>query len=92
MTTAIYDFDKDLVEYFDFTVRGFKYRVKMLNTEEMSELKKIQEDEQKSQDFLNQFITPLSPEAPSFTEISKKMISPQWNRFQAMIKAEFSAS
>lgn len=92
MTNAVYDFDKDLTEYFEFTVRGFKYRVQHLNTEQMAQLKEIQADDKKSQEFLGQFITPVAPEAPSFAEVSKKMIAPQWNRFQAMIKTEFSAS
>ncbi len=92
MTNTVYDFDKDLNEYFEFTVRGIKYRFQQLNTDEMAKLKELEKDEVGSKDFLNQFITPVTPGDPTFGEISKKMIAPQWNRFQAMIKTEFSAS
>lgn len=90
MTNKIHNLDESVSEYFEFVIKGHTYRFQHLNTEEVAELKKVSDDEEKTKEYMYKFILPVSKDAPSFEEISKKMISPQWARFREMITTEFS--
>jgi hypothetical protein len=91
MDNKIHDLDEGLVEYFDFKLFGHTYRFKQLNTEEVKEMTAMGSDEtgDKLQEYLYRFITPVSPNAPEFMEISKKMTLPHLKKFNQMIKQEF---
>lgn len=81
-----------VAEYFEFIVKGHNYRFRHMNTEELEGLKAIEKDDQKSKEYLYSFITRVNETSPEFSEIAKKMITPQWVRFRKMIETEFSGS
>lgn len=45
-------------------------------------------DSGKVKEFLYQFITKEEEASPDFPEAAKKMIAPQWTKFNAMLKKE----
>jgi hypothetical protein len=107
--SKIHNLDEGVRETFDFVVKGFTYRFRQLNTEEMQEFRslakklsklsllseneEIEKEEEKAEEELNEFlykfISSVSDKAPAFKEIQKKMLQPQWTKFQDMIEAEF---
>lgn len=89
MTETIHNLDEGVQEYFEFSVKGHVYRFRHLNTEEVHELMKLSGEELEKH--IYQFITKVNPESPDFTEISKKMITPEWANFKKMITSEFGA-
>ena len=85
---AIHNLDDQVQEYFDFTVLGNKYRFRHMTTDEVDEWSKLS-DPQKSKEYLFKFIDKVDQNSPDFSEISKKMITPHWLHFNAMVKVEF---
>lgn len=90
MDNQIHNLDESVVEYFDFIVKGHKYRFQHMTTEEMAEMKKLSGDEEKARDYMFKFISKTDEASPDFIEVSKQMITPQWVKFFAMIKVEFN--
>lgn len=90
MATTPYNIDAEQ-EYFEFSVYKHTYKFQHLNSEELAELTTIKDDNIKSMDFLNKFITPVSEGAPAFNEIAKKFIAPNWKKFREMLEAEMGA-
>ncbi len=86
--SKIHDLDQNVEESFIFRVRGYEYIFKQPNTEELEEIQDLGDDEKKLKKFLFNFITPRDSKTPSFKDISKKMIAPQWLAFRDMIKSE----
>lgn len=74
-------------ESFEFVLKGHTYKFRHLTTEEIQELGKLK-DEAKLTEYLYQFITPSSENAPEFSELAKNMIAPQWSMFRKMIQSE----
>lgn len=85
----IHNLDEQVQEYFEFIVKGHKYKFRHMTTEEIEELRKIEDNEEKSKEFLYSFITKEEETAPEFPEVAKDMITPHWIRFREMIKTEF---
>lgn len=90
MDSKVYNLDEGIQEYFEFIIKGNKYKFRHLNTEEMEKFRVISEDEEKAKTFLYDFISKESDEAPDFSEVAKKMITPQWVKFRKMLLAEMS--
>ncbi len=88
----IHNLDESVQEYFDFIVKGHTYRFRHMNTVEAEEMKKIEAkgDEKKQTKYLYKFITPIEEKSPSFEEISKQMIAPQWIKFRKMVTEEYA--
>jgi hypothetical protein len=88
--------DEGLQEHFDFVLGGHTYHFRHLNTEEIEQMSRLNKrmDEEKDVDssemknFLFQFVTKDKEDAPDFQEAAKKMIAPQWMKFNAMLKKE----
>ena len=91
MAHPIHNLDIDVAEYFEFIIKGHSYRFRHLNTEEVESMKSFESDEEKTKDYLFNFISKVNDDAPDFKEVAKKMITPQWVKFREMIKAEFSS-
>lgn len=89
MTNNHFDLDDSVREYFEFSVKGHKYRFNHMTTDEVEELKKLGDDDVKTKELLFKFISKVDPKSPSFKEISKKMIVPHWVNFRKMIETEF---
>lgn len=86
-----HNLDTDVTEYFEFKIFGHIYKFRYLTTAETEEFQtKATAGRQEFEAFLYQFISPVSPNAPDFKTLAKKMIIPQWRNFTTMIKAEFS--
>lgn len=85
----IHNLDESVNEYFEFIVRGYKYKFNHPNTEQLDELRKLGNDEEKSRQFLFKFIEKIDPKAPNFKDISKSMIAPHWVLFKKMMISEF---
>jgi hypothetical protein len=83
-----YNLDENLVEYFQFTLFGNLYNFRYMNTLEAEKMIEVQDDPEKSKEYLMSFIKPVDEKAESFQEASKKMILPQWTKFAEMIKSE----
>lgn len=83
--------DKDVAEYFTFSIRGHEYRFRYLTMPELEKMKEIESDEAKSRAYLFSFISKVNESSPDFEEVQKTMLAPHWLRFRDMIKAEFSA-
>jgi hypothetical protein len=90
MDNKIHDLDEGIVEYFDFKLFGHIYRFKQLNSDEIDMIRTFSEDGEKIQKYLYEFITKVDPNSPDFSEVAKKMTIPHLQKFQKMIKAEFS--
>lgn len=91
MANQIHNLDEGVQEYFEFILKGHKYRFAHLNTEQLEELQKISDsDEDKQKDFFYKFITKVDDSSPDFADISKQMIAPHWIRFRKMVETEFS--
>jgi len=88
MANKIHNLDEAVVEFFDFIIKGHTYRFRHMNTEEMTEMKTLVGDEEKTKDYLFKFISKIDDSSPEFTEIAKKMLSPHWNKFAEMLKSE----
>lgn len=89
----MHDLDIDIQEYFEFQVRGFKYKFRQPTTEEMQLFAKLDSTEDESAKgfvFLYQFITPID-DAPAFEEVAKTMLLPHWRKFREMIETELGA-
>jgi hypothetical protein len=84
----IHNLDESIVESFEFIVKGYKYKFRQPNTEELEELAKLGSDEKKSQEFLFSFISKVDESSPEFPEVAKKMIAPHWVAFRKMIQSE----
>lgn len=89
-TDQIYNLDDSVVEYFDFIVKGHKYRFRHMTTEEMEKLKLVEKDSDKMTAYLYQFITKVDEGAPDFSETAKQMITPHWVAFRKMIEAQYN--
>ena len=85
----VHNLDENIRESFDFVVKGHTYSFKQLNTEEMSEMRSLKGGDGLLEKFLYKFITPIDDKSPQFSDIAKKMISPQWTKFTEMVEAEF---
>lgn len=92
MATPLYNLDENIYEYFEFIVKGHRYKFRQLNTEELKELQTLAKgnDEDKIQEYLFQFITKVDADTPEFPEIAKKMITKQWIKFRKMLVSEMS--
>lgn len=86
-----HNLDEQIVEYFDFILKGHTYRFRHLTIEELEKVQELKDNEKELRLYLFQFIDKVNPESPDFPEIAKKMIAPQWMKFAEMLKAEFSA-
>ena len=61
----IHNLDEQVQEYFEFIVKGHKYKFRHMTTEEIEELRKIEDNEEKSKEFLYSFITKEEETAPN---------------------------
>ncbi len=88
-----YNLSDGIEESFEFNIKGHNYLLKYLTTEEFDEMNKIigENDSEKLNVFLEQFITKKDPASPSFTEVQRKMIAPEWKNFRKMIAEEFGS-
>lgn len=91
MPTTPYNLD-DVQEHFEFKAGGHIYKFKHMTTEELQEFVNIKDDNDKSMDYILQFITKVDESAPDFKEVYKKFITPQIVKFQEMIKTEFGGN
>lgn len=82
----LHNLDEGITEYFEFILKGFTYRFKYPNTEELEELRKAKENE--GNDILFGFITKVDEKTPDFKELQKKMTVVHWKRFRQMISKE----
>lgn len=87
----VHNLDDSVQEFFEFKVNGYLYRFKHLNSEEVEELQKMDQDLPKIQSFFIKYITKVDEKSPDFSEVMKKMIIPQWRNFRKMISTEFGA-
>lgn len=79
----------EVQQYFEFIANGHTYRFRYMTVEEAEEMQKLSEDDAKVRDFLYSFISKVDETAPDFSDVAKKMITPQWIRFRKMIETEF---
>lgn len=91
MPNAPYNLD-EVQEYFQFTAGGKVYKFKHLTTEELQEFVNMKDDNEKSTEYMMQFISSDDPDAPPFKEVYKKFITPQLVKFQEMIRTEFGGN
>lgn len=89
MNNKIHNLDEGVVEYFEFIVKGYKFKFRQLTTEEMETLRDFKDDEEKVKEYLYSFITRTDESSPEFSEVAKKMFPTQWNKFRSMLEAEF---
>lgn len=87
----VHDLDDSVLEYFEFRLKGHIYRFRHMNTDEAEELQKLENDEEKSKQFIFGFITKVDPNSPDFSDLAKQMIIPHWRRFRKMIEVEMNA-
>lgn len=87
MTQTAYNLSEDVREYFEFEIKGHIYQFRHLNSNEMEEMKKLDQD--KLTEHLFKFITKKNPDSPDFSETSKLMIMPEWANFKKMMSTEF---
>ena len=87
-----HNLDQGVEEYFDFILKGHKYRFRHFNTDEMEEMQKLGKDDKKARAFLYKAITKLDEDAPDFPDTAKEMTVPHWRRFWEMIKEEMSVA
>lgn len=90
MDSKVYNLDEGIQEYFEFIIKGNKYKFRHLNTEEMEKFRDVAEDEEKAKTFLFDFISKENEDSPDFSEIAKQMIAPQWIKFRKMLFSEMS--
>ena len=90
MTQKMHNLDENVNEYFDFQVKGFTYRFRHMTMEEIEKMKEYENDEQKTRQYLFNFISKVDETSPDFIETSKLMTVPHWIAFREMIKAEFT--
>lgn len=88
MVSQPYNLDQDVQESFKFTLGGFTYIFKHLNTEQMDELLEFRSDPKKFIDYVVEFISPEDPKAPPFKEARLKMLAPHIKNFNKMLIAE----
>jgi hypothetical protein len=89
MSNIVHNLDDSVDEYFEFILKGHKYKFRHLNTEEMQDFIKLKDDEEKAKKELFKFIEPVDSKDPSFEEVSKTMLVPHWKKFYEMIQVEF---
>lgn len=90
MTNQPYNLD-DATEFFEFTLKGNKYKMRYPTTEEVEKAQKDQgkdQDPQKIQEWMFSFIEPVD-DAPDFKGELKKSSVKVLTRFNQMIEAEF---
>lgn len=86
-----HNLDESVQEYFEFTLFGKRYKFRHLNTSEAEELqKKTGSDTESFKIFLTQFVSKVDQDAPEFSDVVGKMITPHWRNFNKMIKEEFA--
>lgn len=91
MTDKPYSLDT-VSEYIEFIVGGKNYRLKHLTTEEQDELQTLQQENPiKAREFLYRFISPVNEADPQFSEVAKKMTTPQWIKFSQMLQSEYKS-
>lgn len=91
MSTTPYNLDADQ-EYFEFVLKGHKYKFRYMTMEETQGMASIAGDKDASQqvlEYLYQFISSDEPDAPDFKEASKNFLTTQWNKFFEMLGTEF---
>lgn len=85
---ALFDLDKDVREFVEFTLKGKKYRLQELTTEQVEELsKKSSEPDVNVYQLWSPYITKVDEDAPEFSEVSRKMTMGNWANFNKMIKS-----
>lgn len=82
-----YNLDDDVRESFEFTIKGHTYQFRQLTTEEIDAFQKMTGDKE-IREHLYQFVSPISKDAPAFTEMAKQMLAPHWKNFIIMVKTE----
>lgn len=83
-----HNLDEGVVEYFEFIVKGHKYRFKQPNTEETKEFGTFKDDPERALTVLSRFISKVDETSPDFEETAKQMTNPHWKRFNEMISEE----
>lgn len=87
MDAKVYNFDESLSEYFEFVIKGHRYKFKYPTVEEMKEGTSKPTNEETAEYFYN-FITKIDDTSPNFTDVANQMTSPQLRMFTEMIKTE----
>ena len=83
-----YNLDDGVVEYFEFIVKGHKYRFKYPTTEESAKFRGLKDSVKAGKKIMAEFISKVDEGSPSFEEISKTMTVPYWRKFNEMIATE----
>lgn len=87
-----YDLTKDVAEYFEFTIKEHRYRMRYPNVEETLEADKLKDDPLKSGEWVYKFIEKVSDDAPDIGELLAHSSVKVLNNFTAMVKKEFEPS
>lgn len=91
MANPVHNLDEAFAEYFEFILKGKKYKFRYMTTEEVEHLQSFDKQEDKAQAYIYSFIEKVDADAPDFAEVAKKMPIPQYKKFLKMITAEYSA-
>ncbi len=95
MSTQPYDLSDNVNEHFDFIVGGHTYRMKYPLVEELEQLQTIvkttegKEGSTDVQDWLYEYIKPVSDAAPPIAETMKKQNVKVMAKFKDMFQSEF---
>ncbi len=85
-----YNLEENVKEFVEFTLGGFTYKLKLPTTEEIEQLQKIKDDEERGKKMFD-FVSSDNADAPEIEKTLKSKSMGVMRNFIKMIEAEMGA-